>query len=80
MVLDTRRTFAKVSPCEIVYHGQNIKFNRFTENTVNNYLTQDKVKLSVSLVHLVSFQKAEIGSTQQMVLEHISTGLKLYRI
>lgn len=31
-------------------------------------LIEDKVELSVRLVHLVSFQEAETGSSQQMVL------------
>lgn len=31
-------------------------------------LIEDKMELSISLVHLVSFQQAETGSSQQMVL------------
>lgn len=31
-------------------------------------LVEDKVELSISLVHLVSFQQAETSSSQQMVL------------
>lgn len=31
-------------------------------------LIEDKVELSIGLVHLVSFQQAETGSSQQMVL------------
>lgn len=31
-------------------------------------LIEYKVELSISLVHLISFQKTETGSTQQMVL------------
>lgn len=31
-------------------------------------LVEDEVELSVGLVHLVSFQQAETGSSQQMVL------------
>lgn len=31
------------------------------------YLLQDKVELSLGLVHLVAFQEAEVSSPQQMV-------------
>lgn len=31
-------------------------------------LIEDKVELSIGLVHLVSFQQAETGSSQQMIL------------
>lgn len=37
-------------------------------------LVEDKVELSISLVHLVSFQQAETGSSQQMVLIETTAG------
>lgn len=33
------------------------------------YLTQHKVKLCISLVHFVSLQEAEVGTTQQVILQ-----------
>lgn len=34
-------------------------------------LVQDEVELGICLVHFISFQKAETGSSQQMVLIEI---------
>lgn len=39
-------------------------------------LIEDEVELSISLIHLVSFQQTETGSSQQMVLRNLYTSNK----